>query len=320
MTIDPDRLQLLVLARAQTSSAPLSAAKHAAALQRFAPADLGAASWRVAIDAALQALIAQGAIGSTHGILDRDALGRRLGSTATRSWAQLTDRVLPGLGLGVAATDARGLERLSGRDAWAAAICARSLGLWTMGPPPTMSALCDQLAWLRLGLAGKPKRLPAEVRALFLQRELNTTPGPTDRLLRLLAARELDVPRTELRVLRDALVRRWLQHATFGAVPAGRAVAVLLDDVRAALAQVHAGTFGDRKVFIAAAWRALRQRPAWAELSLEEFKARLLVSHRAGDLELARADMVAAMDPQLVDESETRSDGAIFHFIIREHA
>jgi hypothetical protein len=41
-------------------------------------------------------------------------------------------------------------------------------------------------------------------------------------------------------------------------------------------------------------------------------------AHRQRELELARADLVAAMDPTLVAASETRTDGATFHFIVRE--
>jgi hypothetical protein len=76
--------------------------------------------------------------------------------------------------------------------------------------------------------------------------------------------------------------------------------------------------FGDRKVFISAVWDALRATPAWAALELDELKARLVAAHRSRELVLARADLVAAMDPALVAASETRTDGATFHFVIRE--
>src|SRR5262249_10832151 len=80
--------------------------------------------------------------------------------------------------------------------------------------------------------------------------------------------------------------------------------------------QTTAGWFGDRKVFVSAVWEQLRGDPPWAQLALPEFKARLVAAHRAGALTLARADLVAAMDPALVAASEITVDGASFHFLV----
>ena len=78
------------------------------------------------------------------------------------------------------------------------------------------------------------------------------------------------------------------------------------------------GRFGERKVFIAAAWHALCRRPGYASLALDDFKSQLVRAHRSGALVLARADLVAAMDPELVIASETDADGTTFHFVVRE--
>jgi hypothetical protein len=329
MSVAPDRLQTVVLARLHTSPKPLSPAQLASALARFAPVDAIGAAWRTATDRALAELVDAGALDPRNTVLDRDALGRRLvPASAASTWKQLCDRVLPALGLGIGPADLKTHSRLSSRDAWAAAIVSRALGLWTHGAPPTMPALCDQFAWQRLGLVGKAKRLPAEVRALCLQRELATTPAPVDRLLRLLAARELATPRTELRSLRDALVRRWLEVQPLGAAAprvaapgADPAVArEFVSDLRLAVANVRHGSFGDRKVFISAAWSELRTASGWADISLQDFKAQLLHAHRAGQVALARADLVGAMDAQQVALSETLAEGASFHFVVREGA
>ncbi|MEZ4360455.1 MAG: hypothetical protein R3B48_09755 [Kofleriaceae bacterium] len=382
------RLQALVLARAQTSARPLALGRLRAALQRFAGVD-AAAAWADVVTAAIRALVVEGALDAAHRPRDPDEAQRRLGLAALPSWAQLTERVLPARALGL--EDPRAAQRLRDRDAWAAAVAARALGLWTQGPPPSPAAFGDLLAWRRLELGGKAKRLPEEVRALFLQRELATRAAPAPRLLRLLAARELATPRTELRSLRDALVRRWLEAAPWPAVEAARAgqgapsappppsavpaatpsppsaapaaapsslgvaptaapsslgaspaafpdeptalpdeptalpdelpdavPAAFPDAVRAVVAAARLGTFGERKVFISAAWEDLRRAPAWRQLSLEAFKAELLAAHRAGQLALARADLVAAMDPSLVERSEIEASGATFHFIVRE--
>jgi hypothetical protein len=337
MTPDPVRLQILVLARAATSAKPMAAAAIAKDLERFAPEP--GPQWKAAIEAAIHELIAQKVLSERRQVLDEDALGKRLGTSTKVKWPQLTDRLLPALGLGMPPKESFTTGVLKGRDEWAAAIVGRALQLWTSGRPLKVSALCNQLVWQRLGLPGKAKALPDEVRGWFLQRELGTSAAPTDRLLRLLAARELSVQPTDLKALRNALVQRWLTRRVLGgneapasSGPDASGLAALaplrtsepsfLDDLRRATASVgEAGCFGDRKVFIAAAWDELRRQPARKELSLDDFKTRLLDAHRGGTVALARADLMGAMDPQLAARSETISPiGATFHFIIREEA
>ena len=295
----PDRLDLLVLARIATSKERPTVASIASALRRFAPATLADGDWTHAVANAVER--------TNH--LDADAeVTRRLG--AKRPWKQLAERVLPALGLGV--SDDKTIARLTGRDEWTAAVAGRALDLWTTGPAPSLSVVCDAYAWRSLGLPGRAKRCPPEVRALFIQRELQTDPGPPDRLLRLFVARELEAARPELRVLRDALVRNWLLGKPLGAN--------FTDDVRRAARSTQHGVFGDRKVFISAVWDELRRTGRWSALPISDFKRRLLDAQRAGSVELARADLVAAMDPRLVADSETLADGASFHFIVREEA
>lgn len=298
MTLAADRLENLVLARMKTSPRPLPPPEIAKALYRFAPTSFGEPAWRERVEHAVGDLANRG--------IGPDDLADRLGKHGAKTWAQYVERLFPALALGIEPGDTKTHAKLSGRDAWTAAIAARALGLWTEGPPPSLSTVCDAYAWRQLGLAGRAKRCPPEVRAVFLQRELGADPGPPDRLLRLYAARSLDAPRPELRALRDALVRRWLAAANFA------------DEVGDAARLARDGIFGERKVFIAAVWRELRNRPGHASLTLDEFKARLVRAHRAGELVLARADLVAAMNPELVAASETAADGATFHFVVRE--
>jgi hypothetical protein len=126
----------------------------------------------------------------------------------------------------------------------------------------------------------------------------------------------------------EALVRTWLAGRTLGpagahvdALPTtGAELAGFANDVRVAAAAVRDGWFGDRKVFVSAVWSALRVNPRWGALALDGFKQRLVAAHRAGALVLARADLVAAMDPELVAASEIVTDGASFHFLVQEPA
>lgn len=335
-----ERLELLVLARLATSPRVLSDAELVAAIKRFTPATMTDAAWRDAVVSTRQRVVAAAA----------DAqLTSRLGLAAVPTWAALAERILPGLALEIPATEAKLLTRLNSRDTWTAALGARLLGLWQAGPPPSLSAVCDAFVWRGLGLTGRAKRCPPEIRGLFLQRELASDPGPPDRLLRLYVARELKAPRSDARQLRDGAVRAWLTgRALDGTAPAtmpthtmkpataphtdGRPQAAppatptpttatartFAEDVRAAARTCVDGVFGDRKVFIDAAFTALQTQPAWRDLSLADFKQRLLAAHRTGEVVLARADLVAAMDPARVAASETTVDGATFHFIVRE--
>jgi len=354
MTLVASRLEALIVARAGVPGGRLSVGELVKPLARFVPAELTSDAWRERLIGVVSDLRAQGVLDAEHHLHDDGELARRIGRPAVRTWPSLADRVLPALALGIAAADSKLHARLAGRDAWAAAIIGRALGLWSDGPPPSLPAVCDALAWRELGLSGKPKRCPPEIRALFLKRQLASDAGPPERLVRVLAAREVGAPRPELRALRDALVRVWLAGRTLGSAGStgeGRAddggpAAAALAEGEAAGSAVHVpaivgdgdadratgfascvrhvagatrdGTIGDRKVFVSAVWHELRRDPRWSALALDEFKARLVAAHRAGELVLARADYVAAMDPELVAASEITTDGASFHFLVKE--
>jgi len=66
--------------------------------------------------------------------------------------------------------------------------------------------------------------------------------------------------------------------------------------------------FGDRKVFLASIPGVDLADPEWRELLDNLRRARLL--------EFARADLIAAMDPELVAKSEWSQGGATNHFLV----
>lgn len=82
----------------------------------------------------------------------------------------------------------------------------------------------------------------------------------------------------------------------------------------AAEAVPKAERFGDRKVFIVDVHRELNRRGI--DVSLPDLKRELVRMHRDQNVVLARADLVAAMDPDKVRDSEARADGATFHFVV----
>lgn len=79
------------------------------------------------------------------------------------------------------------------------------------------------------------------------------------------------------------------------------------------LAGQRAARFGDRKAFISSVYENMD--PKFRGDSLDDFKDKLFQAHKKGDISLARADLVQAMDPGLVTPSRLDKDGATFHFI-----
>src|SRR5215510_13609107 len=111
MTLAADRLEALVVARANALSAKTALGELIKPLARFAPAALTPAAWRDRLAEVVAALRTQGVLDADHRARDGE-LARRIGRAAARSWAELSDRVLPALALGIAADDARSRARL----------------------------------------------------------------------------------------------------------------------------------------------------------------------------------------------------------------
>lgn len=293
----PARLDALVRARIASASG-MSERELARALGPFAPVTYGDARWAGEVAAALA----------------RARAGDGAAGLPAAPWKQIAERIVPGLALGIELGDARAHKRLADRDAWAAAIVGRALGLWRDGPPPSASAVCDALVWARLDLAGKAKRIPPEVRAHFVAQELGVERAPAERLLRQLAADRAGAARADLRALREGLARRWLCGQEW--TGRERDQPDFAAAVREAAARATDGVVG-HKVFIAAVWRQLRGRPGYARLSLDDFKRQLVAAHQAGQVALARADLVAAMDPAELAASQIDHLEAQYHFVER---
>lgn len=357
----PDRLEVLLLARLRMYAKPQKGAAIATNLYRYAPTTAAMSPWRELVVHALETLQARQILTPAMQLAADDELERRIGPHTVKEWDHWADRILPGLGLGIRAEDAKAHARLSRANGWTAAIAARVLRLWTDGPPPTLVSVCDALVWRELGLDGVPQKCPVKVRAHFLRKRVADIQGKPDRLVRLLATGAVESPNPELDTIRACLVRRWLvgrelSVSTAGASSPTEAVPnvvdepgasatpvapaplmakeaahsgshgpdaptkrrLLVEDVRRVAHEARDGVFGDRKVFISTIWDALHALPRWSTLDRYDFKAQLVEAHRKRELVLARADLVAAMDPELVAASETRADGATFHFVVRE--
>lgn len=80
-------------------------------------------------------------------------------------------------------------------------------------------------------------------------------------------------------------------------------------------------TWGGDRVFIHHAYDHLKEKGMTHGMTLDDFKTKLLEAHRAGQLSLRRADLVEAMHPKDVDDSNLFfknsrfSDTYVFNFI-----
>lgn len=305
----PERLDDLVVARLATRKAPAPASGLATDLAAFAPTSTRGRPWESEIEASLARTRRDDA--TTRAVTER------LGVSGKLQWQPLVSKTIPALALGIAADDRRAHATLAKREDWAAAVAGRALAIWTEGPPPRLSAVCDALVWRALKLDGKAKRTPPEIRSHFVHEILGAGSGPPERMLPLLAARELGIVRADLRAIREALVRRWLAGKDWRTSARAASIGDFASAVQESAERATDGLFGGRKVFIASLWKGMRAHPTFGGLTLDDFKQQLLAAHKAGLLALARADLTAAMDPDVVRESETAHLEARYHFVER---
>ena len=73
------------------------------------------------------------------------------------------------------------------------------------------------------------------------------------------------------------------------------------------------GRYGKVKVFISAIYDRVGKKIG---MTMPQFKQWLIQNNQMRNIDLARADLIGAMDPKLVSESEINDKGATFHFVI----
>jgi hypothetical protein len=238
------------------------------------------------------------------------------------TWKKLKATSLQALCLGLPPSPAT-LTWLADADGVRAALLQRQLG-GEGKPTPTLNQVRDRLLWRQLGVeTHRPFTLRA-VQAHLLGTLLELEVTDPDHALEQLAARAAGATRVDADAVRLAQVRGWLLAEETSSptaeppppeapAPCPSTAPGFAEQVLAtarALPQGH--RFGPDKVFIAHVWRALQ--PAWRDR--ESFNAALLEANRTRRLSLSRADLVSAMDPAVVAESEVRAPGARFHFVV----
>lgn len=270
----------------------------------------------------------------------KSALRAALGLPSLPTWAQVRDRHLPSLGLGLVP------------GSTAAAAAGSNLGMTmvrmklTLPKATSLTAVCDELLFRKVGFTMAKVSL-AELRARLLAEALAVGEEVSAQKVVEKAVRAwlrpVDMKKQSLgaALARDWVsgqVNHWLDggtsttaagpppvHVSPPAPPTSPATSIavsldtLADAVHETLPRIGAdGRYSAEKVFVSAVWRGLEQERRTAGMTFDAFKRSLVQAMRAGKVRLARADLIGAMDAKLVSDSEILDNGATFHFVLEQ--
>jgi hypothetical protein len=258
-----------------------------------------------------------------------------LGVTELRpktTWASLRKTYLPARALGVPVST-NALFKTFGSDvAFQAVLLKRAYDL-PITEIPKLDEATDALAWKLIGFDDVDQKftLKSIKTALFNRALGDRQVADFKKAVIWLLAQRMGARRADVKELRDAVLRGWISreeadqqssNPTAALQPAHSDSAAGLIDlpwfatrVISAAATCSTGRFGDHKVFIAHVWQALQTDPEFQAMELATFKKHLAEANNARLLDLSRADLVQAMDPNDVHLSEVHYLNATFHFV-----
>ncbi len=344
-------VESLVLARLLTAAAGGDAiAKIKKDLEPLLVHRWGGAALTERIEAALLALQSQGLVDLLPGktkkaapkfVLTTDGRSRGhqfLGVTQLKpktNWGAIRKTYLPAHVLGLPAASEAQFKALSNENAFQAILLKRQYELPIADTPKPDQAF-DALAWKLLGFEGETRKFDIKsVKTALFNRALGDgRVADFKKAATRMLAQRLGARRDDPKELRDAVLRGWIdqnepgaatsQAATTEQPPARPPTSVtsppfdlpsFAAKVKEAARHSASGRFGDNKVFIAHVWKAFHADPATAPMDLPAFKERLTEANNARLLDLSRADLVQAMDPEDVRQSEVHYLNATFHFV-----
>jgi len=238
------------------------------------------------------------------------------------TWGSLRKTYLPARVLGMPALSAATFKALSSDPGFKAVLLTKQFGLPLAGCP-TLKEASGALAWKLIGFDSNKAFSVAEVQKALLDRALGEhRPANSRKAIDRLLAHRLGARCDDAKELRDAILRAWIDKPDVtGEKPSPSAPIHGLDllsfaeRVKAAARACPTGRFGDSKVFIVHVWSSLQSDPAFRTMNLAAFKERLAEANNARLLDLSRADLVQAMDPDDVRQSEVHYLNATFHFV-----
>lgn len=174
-----------------------------------------------------------------------------------------------------------------------------------------------------------------QLRDAVVRKVVTFTGSPKSDDLGLLLAQKLGgVHGRSIAAMRESLLQKWVQREAAPASPLspphlapavdaetnapGEAIDLeeFARTVQAAAKRHPHGWFGENKIFIHQAWQAVKDEPLFARFDLPRFKELLLDAHRQNYLSLSRADLVEALSPSDVRDSEIDFLNATFHFLL----
>lgn len=269
----------------------------------------------------------------------RRALCRAFGLEAPPTWSKIRDAHLPALGFGLAPASEEARRHVASGEAIVTAVLRSELGIENAS---TVTALCDALIFEALGLP--PGKVTLQrIRAHVLARRIGIdTRGEVHQIATRAVSAKLGARDARRASLARALARRWASQVADGGCTRAEPAAMsrgggatrtspdarsptqlapsaeaLLAMVREAIPAVGAdGRYGPDKIFVSALWQQISHDARMLDYTLDRFKHWLVTANRDRLLDLARADLVGAMDPRQVAESEIEDVGATFHFVL----
>jgi hypothetical protein len=258
-----------------------------------------------------------------------------LGVTELRpktTWTSLRKTYLPARALGLSASTEALFKTFSSDPAFQAVLLRREYDL-PIAEIPKLDEATDALAWKLIGFDNVDRKFTLKnIKTALFNRALGDGRlVDFKKAIVWLLAQRLSARRADVKELRDVVLRSWLSReeadqkstgATGASEPSlSTATARPIDlpwfaaRVKSATATCPTGRFGDNKVFIAHVWRALQTDPVFQAMELATFKKHLAEANNARLLDLSRADLVQAMDPNDVRQSEVHYLNATFHFV-----
>jgi hypothetical protein len=238
---------------------------------------------------------------------------------ARSTWTTLKKTYLLARVLGLPAPRGEGVKRFSSDPGFKAALL-RSTHALPLDSFPTLAQATDALAWKLFGVdSTRPFTKDAALNELFNRPLGEHRQSDHKKALVKLVSKAANARNDKPGELREAVIRGWVDRGAQAAAPTSAARPFDLTEfarrVVSAARSVPTGRFGENKVFIAHVWRALRGAPDLDGWAFPEFAQKLIEANHARLLDLSRADLVEAMDPEDVRESEVRHLGASFHFV-----
>jgi hypothetical protein len=235
---------------------------------------------------------------------------------AKMTWTTLIPKYLVPRALGVELSNGPAVKRLSREDGLAGVLLKRQFGIMETSKE-SLDSVLEAIVCKTLGYeAASLKDLKQQVMARLLDAKDGTIPKQAKHQARAL------LKANNLGQLRSKAFAVWVAAGDDRVQPGAEATCVDSFDlhefartVLAAAGGCPTGWFGNNKVFINHVYRHLQGEPAFRDMSLDDFKQRLVQANQNAWLELSRADLVAVMDANDVRESETFQRGATYHFL-----